>query len=234
MTPLYRGCLIIAGLASSAAAIHAGTAARLAAAQRPRSVGAQRTAIVAGVGAQLLVLQIQHGQRHVQILRLCADVVGRADGPTSATAAATAQAARLPFLEVVVDQARAQQPTEHESRQAGAHHYIQRHKSGDGDGLHAVARTRTAIGGHFSPSHAVSKEVPVVFYAAVLLLSSLALAAVHESRVGAVMVCQAGPAAAAPAAFLSAGAAAAAPVAPAAPRPGAGLGIALLFDQGVA
>ena len=93
--PLDRRRLVVAGLTAAAAAVHrTGAAAGLATAQGARGVAAQCAAVVGGVGAELLVLQVQHRERDVEVLRLGRVVVGGADAAASATAAAN----RLPAI----------------------------------------------------------------------------------------------------------------------------------------
>ena len=68
----FDGCRLIVWFPAS---VH--RASRLTA-QRSRGIAAQRPAVVRGVGAELLVLEVEHGQGDVQVLGLGGDVVGGA------------------------------------------------------------------------------------------------------------------------------------------------------------
>ena len=113
MGPLYGGRLIVHGFA----AVNTGPV--LGRPEGPR-VGAQRAAVVVcvagprgGAGPDLLVLfEVQHGQRHVEVLTLGTDVVGRVE------------AAVLLYLEVIVDQASPHHPAQDEAQHAAAHYEV--------------------------------------------------------------------------------------------------------------
>ena len=113
MGPLYGGRLIVHGFA----AVNTGPV--LGRPEGPR-VGAQRAAVVVcvagprgGAGPDLFVLfEVQHGQRHVEVLALGTDVVGRVE------------AAVLLDLEVVVDEAGPHHPAQYEAEDAAAHYEV--------------------------------------------------------------------------------------------------------------
>ena len=65
-----------------------------------------------GVGQLLVLVEVQHGQRDVEVLTLGADVVGRTE------------AAVLLDLEVVVDEAGPHQPAQYEAQDTAAHDHV--------------------------------------------------------------------------------------------------------------
>ena len=111
MRPLDGGRLVVCRLAAVNARAVLGRS------EGPR-VGAEGAAVVVrvargGAGPDLLVLlQVQHWQRDVEVLTLGTDVVGRVE------------AAVLLDLEVVVDEAGPHHPAQYEAEDAAAHYEV--------------------------------------------------------------------------------------------------------------
>ena len=110
VAPLDGGCFIVTVLAICAVD---GAPARLGAERASRT---ERSAI-ALVGAQMLVLQVQHGERYVEVLRLCRHIVRTRTVGTSGTL----------VLEEVEDERRPDKSPENESADASAHNNIDGH-----------------------------------------------------------------------------------------------------------